>query len=156
LLYLLLRRRFGRLPSLLAAGACVSLPPLRYWAEMPQTDSFAVAVEALALLAAMLALERGRRWYPFFLVSMFLLAFTRDASAIVLIALAWVALRTRSRSSYALVAGAAAATAVPPLVFGAPLRVSLAYMFDNFYVPADTSWRFVLSQYPKGFRRVEI
>lgn len=156
LLYLLLRLRFGRLPSVLAAAACVSLPPLRYWAEMPQTDSFAVAMEALALLAAMLALERGRRWYPFFLLSMLLLAFTRDASAIVLIAVAWLALRTRSRRSYGLVAGAAAATAVPPLVFGAPLRVSLAYMFDNFYIPADTSWGFVLGQYPKGFRRVEI
>jgi hypothetical protein len=156
LLYLLLRLRFTRLPSLLAAAACVVLPPLRYWAEMPQTDSFAVAMEALALLAAMLALERGRRWYPFFLASMFLLAFTRDASAIVLIALVWMAVRTRRRRSYALVAGAAVATAVPPLAFGAPLRVSLAYMFDNFYIPHDTSWGFVLGQYPKGFRRVEI
>jgi len=156
LLYLLLRLRFGRLPSLLAPAACVALPPLRYWAEMPQTDSFAVAMEALALLAAMLALDRGRRWYPFFLLSMLLLAFTRDASAIVLVAVAWLALRTRSRRSYALVAGAAATTALPPLLFGAPLRVSLAYMFDNFYVPNDTSWRFVLGQYPKGFRRVEI
>src|SRR5262249_24151598 len=73
LLCLLLRLRFDRLPSLLAAGACVALPPLRYWAEMPQTDSFAVAIEALALLAVMLALERGRRWYAFFLASMFLL-----------------------------------------------------------------------------------
>jgi hypothetical protein len=156
LLYLLLRLRFGRLPSLLAAAACVSLPPLRYWAEMPQTDSFAVAMEALALLAAMLALERGRRWYPFFLASMFLLAFTRDASAIVLVALAWVAFRTRSRRSYALVAGAAAATALPPLIFGAPLQVQLAYMFRDFYVPDDTSWGYVLRQFPKGFRRVEI
>jgi hypothetical protein len=156
LLYLLLRRRFGRLPSVLAAGACVALPPLRYWAEMPQTDSFAVAMEALALLAAMLALERGRRWYPFFLLSMLLLAFTRDASAIVLVAVAWLALRTRSTRSYVLVAGAAVATALPPLFFGAPLRVSLAYMFDNFYIPSDTSWGFVLGQYPKGFRRVEI
>ena len=156
LLYLLLRLRFGRLPSVLAAAACVALPPLRYWAEMPQTDSFAVAMEALALLAAMLALDRGKRWYPFFLLSMLVLAFTRDASAIVLVAVAWLAFRTRSRRSYALVAGAAVTTALAPLLFGAPLRVQLAYMFDDFYVPNDTSWGFILGQYPKGFRRVEI
>jgi hypothetical protein len=156
LLYFLLRRRFGRLPSALAAGACVSLPPLRYWGEMPQTDSFAVAMEALALLAAMLALDRGRRWLAFFLLSMFLLAFTRDASGIVLVAVAWVAWRLRTRLSYALVAGAAVTTAVPPLIFGAPLRVQLAYMFGNFYIPTDTSWSYILGEYPHGLRRVQI
>jgi hypothetical protein len=155
-LYLLLRRRFGRVASVLAAGACVALPPLSYWGEMPQTDSFAVAMEALALLAAMLALDRGRRWLGFFALSMVLLAFTRDASGIVLVGMAWLAFRLRTRLSYALVALAAAATAAAPLAFGAPLRVQLAYMFDNFYIPDDTSWGYVLRQFPKGFRRVEI
>ncbi len=156
LLYLLLRLRFGRAPSALAAAACVALPPLRYWGEMPQTDSFAVAMEALALLAAALALDRGRRWLPFFLLSMVLLAFTRDASGILLVGAAWVAFRIRTRLSYALVGCAAVTTAIPPLIFGAPLRVQLAYMFDNFYVPTDTSWRFILGQYPHGLRRVQI
>jgi hypothetical protein len=156
LLYGLARLRLPRAPSLLAAAACVSLPPLRYWAEQPQTDSFAVAVEAAALMAAVLALDRGRRWLlPWFLVVL-LLSFTRDASAIVVAGVAWVALRTRTRGSVEVLVTGVVAALPPLLLFGAPLRNAMAYTFSDFTVPTDTSWSFILENYPKGVRRVQI
>ncbi len=156
LLYALLRRRFNPLCSLVASAVCVALPPLRYWAEQPQTDSFAVAVEALALLLAVLALERGGRWLlPWFLVVL-VLGLTRDASVIVVAAVAWVAVRERTRRSVA-VLGTGVLAALPPLLaFGAPLRVAMAYTFSDFRIPTDASWGFVARNYPKGLRRVQI
>jgi hypothetical protein len=156
LLYALLRRRFGLLPSLAAAAVCLALPPLRYWAEQPQTDSFAVAVEALALLLAALALDRGRRWLLPWALGILVLSFTRDASAIVVAAVAWVALRERTRRAVEVLATGVVAALPPLLLFGAPLRNALAYTFSDFTVPTDTSWSFILENYPKGLRRVQI
>jgi hypothetical protein len=156
LLYALLRCRFTPVWSAVAAAICVSLPPLRYWAEQPQTDSFAVAAEALALLMAVLALERSRRWLLPWFLAVLVLGFTRDASVIVVAAVAWVALRERSRRSLT-VLGLGVLAALPPLLaFGAPLRVAMAYTFSDFRIPLDSSWEFVLRNYPKGVRRVQI
>jgi hypothetical protein len=156
LLYVLLRLRFRPLPSLLAAAACVSLPPLRYWAEQPQTDSFAVAVEALALLLAVLALDRGRRWLLPWALVVLVLGFTRDASAIVVAAVAWVALRERTRRATSVLTTGVIAALPPLLLFGAPLRDAMAYTFNDFRIPSDTSWEFIARNYPKGLRRVQI
>ena len=71
-LFLLLRRRFGALVSAAAALICIGLPSLRFWAAQPLTDSFAVALEALGLLAAVLVLDRGRRWLPLWLAAVLL------------------------------------------------------------------------------------
>jgi hypothetical protein len=156
LLYLILRRRFRPLPSAAAAAVSVALPPLRYWAEQPQTDSFAVAVEALALLMAVLALDRGRRWLLPWALAMLVLGFTRDASAIVVAAVAWVAFRERSRRATRVLAYGVLAALPPLLLFGAPLREAMAYTFNDFRIPSDTSWEFIARNYPKGLRRVQI
>jgi hypothetical protein len=156
LLYVLLRRRFRPLPSVVAAAVCVSLPPLRYWAEQPQTDSFAVAVEALALLTAVLALDKGRRWLLPWFLAVLMLGFTRDASTIVVVAVAWVALRERTRHAATVLVTGVVAALPPLLLFGAPLREAMAYTFNDFRIPTDTSWEFILRNYPKGVRRVQI
>jgi hypothetical protein len=156
LLYALLRRRFGVLSSLAAAAVCVALPALRYWAEQPQTDSLAVAVEALALLLAVLALDRGRRWLLPFAAAVLALGLTRDASFVVVGAIAWVALRERTRRAAELLGVGLLAALPPPLLFGAPLRDAMAYTFSDFRIPADTSWSFIAENYPKGVRRVQI
>jgi hypothetical protein len=156
LLYLLLRCRFRALESAVAAAICISLPPLRYWAEQPQTDSFAVAVEALALLLAVLGLDRGRRWLLPWALAVLVLGFTRDASAIVVGAMAWVAFRERTRRATSLLACGVLAALPPLLLFGAPLREAMAYTFSDFRIPEDTSWEFILRNYPKGLRRVQI
>ena len=156
LLFLLLRLRFRTVPSALAAGACVLLPPLHYWAEQPQTDSLAVAVEALALLLGVLALDRGRRWLIPWALGVLVLGFTRDASFVVVAGVAWVLLRERTRRA-AWMLGLGVLAALPPLVlFGAPFRTSLGYMFGNFIIPPNTSWGYILENYPKGLRRIQI
>jgi hypothetical protein len=45
--------------------------------------------------------------------------------------------------------GAGLAASLPaPLLFGAPLRDQLAYVIDDFAIPKDTSWGYILSLYP--------
>jgi len=156
LLFLLLRLRFSLLPSLAAAAVCVALPPLRYWAEQPLSDSLAVAVEALAFVCAVLALERGAWWLAPWFATMLALGFTRDTTAVLVAGAAWLALRLRTTRSLVILVLGVLAALPPPLFFGAPLREALAYMFSDFTVPADTSWGFILENYPKGLRRVQI
>jgi hypothetical protein len=54
-----------------------------------------------------------------------------------------------------LVTGAVAALP-PPLAHEVPLKEAMAYTFNDFRIPTDDSWGFVLQNYPKGVRRVQI
>jgi hypothetical protein len=103
----------------------------------------------LCLLVAIRALDRRRSWLwiPLWAGSVLLLAFTRDAAAIVVAAAVLVALAQRTRRALA-VAGTAILAALPaPLLFGAPLRETLAFTFSGNDVPKDASWSFVLHNY---------
>ena len=154
LAYLLLRRRFAVLVSLAAALVCIALPSLRFWAAQPLVDTFAVALETAGLLAAVLVLERGRRWLPVWVLTMLALAFTKDATIVLVAAAGWVALRRRTGRAMALVATGVAASVPPALAFGAPLQRSLASVVSGFQVPQDTSWGFIARHYPDALRGV--
>ena len=154
LLFLLLRRRFGRLVSVLAALACIALPSLRFWSAQPLTDSFAVALEALGLLAAVLVLDRSSRWLMLWAATVLALGFTRDATVVLVVAAAWVAFTERTRrATWLLVTGVAAALPAP-LLFGAPLQRSLALVVSGFDVPDDTGWGFIVRHYPGALWRL--
>ena len=135
MVFLLLRRRFGALVSAAAALVCIGLPSLRFWSAQPLTDSFAVALEALGLLAAVLVLDRGRRWLPLWFAAVLLLAFTRDATIVLVGAAAWVAVTQRSKRAVALLVTGVVAAVPAPLIFGAPLQRSLALVVSGFQVP---------------------
>ncbi len=154
LVFLLLRRRFGAVVSVAAALVCIGLPSLRFWSAQPLTDSFAVALEALGLLAAVLVLDRGRRWLLLWCAAVLALAFTRDATFVLVAAAAWVALTRRSRTAVELLLTGVVAALPAPLLFGAPLQRSLAFVVSGYDVSADTSWSFVLDRYPGALWRV--
>jgi hypothetical protein len=151
-IFALLRQRFGRVPSVTAAAAILLLPPFRQWADYPLTDSWGVAIEALALLAAVLVVDRGRRWLPLWFGSMLLLSLTRDATLVVLAAVAWLALRERSRRALGLLVVGALAAAPVPLHFGPPFRVALAYDLNGSWPASHPTWSFVLDHYWKPLR----
>lgn len=151
-LFGLLRRRFPVGVSLLAAIACMLLPSLYRWSFGQFVDSWGVLLESLGLLALVLVADRGLRWLPLWVASMLALSVTRDATMILGIAAAWVAIAqwrdagTRSRNAWILVTGAVAA--LPALLLGgAPVRENLAYIIDGYNVPHDSSWAFVIDGY---------
>lgn len=154
-LYLLLRRRFTAPVSFAAAAVCVLLPAFRNWASQPLSDSFGVLLETAALAGAVLVLDRGLRWLPLWVVAVAALAFTKDAAIIVCAAAAWVALVQPSRRAVALVATGIIAALPAPLIFGAPLRVAMAYTFNDFRPVADPSWSFVAHHYLSSLHSVE-
>ena len=80
------------------------------------------------------------------------LSLTRDSTAILGLAAVWLAVRERTRISYALVAVGAAVSLPSPLILGAPLREAMAYTFANFYRPADASWHWVAGHYWDTFK----
>jgi len=152
-LFLLLRRRFSISVSVLGALACMLLPPLYRWSFGQFVDSWGVLLESLGLLALVLVCDRGLRWLPLWIGSMLLLSITRDATMILGLAAAWIAvaqLRDRAtwpRNAWILLSGAAAA--LPALLLGgAPVRDNLAYIFAGYNVPTDTSWGHIVSGYP--------
>jgi hypothetical protein len=152
-LFLLLRRRFSVATSGLAAVACLMLPPLYRWSFGQFVDSWGVLLEALGLLALVLVSDRGLRWLPLWVGAMLALSITRDATMILGIAAIWLAVgqwrwpEARVRNAWLLVSGAAAA--LPALAIGgAPVRENLAYIFNGYNVPMDSSWDFVIDGYP--------
>jgi hypothetical protein len=149
-LYLLLRLFFPIWIALLAAGLCLLLQPLRYWAGLPLTDSFGVAVECLALAAGVLVLTRGARWLPLWILSCLVLSFTRDASVIAVTGAVAVSLWKPTRRSVLLALTGIAASLPAPLAFGAPLRQSIAYTLNGFTPPANPTWDFVSHHYLSG------
>ena len=151
-IFALLRRRFGRVVSATAASGILLVPPFRQWSGYPLTDSWGVAMEAVALLAAVLVLDRGRRWLPLWAASMLALAFTRDATLVALAGIAWLAVRERSCRALELLVVGAAAAAPALLLFGPPFRVALAYDLNGSWPPEHPTWSFILHHYPDRLR----
>lgn len=148
LLYLLLRRRFGTLVSVLVTAATLLLPPLRLVASNGLTDSLGLTLLIAALLCASLVLERGRRWLWAWVAVILLLSFTRDLTLVLLVTAAWLALRLRTPTSYLLLGSGFLASLPAPLLAGAPFRENLAYVIDDYAIPTDSSWGYVIDRYP--------
>lgn len=146
--FCLLLLRFRRAIAAAVALATVFLPPLVDHSSFPLTDSWGLALEASAFAAAILTLDRGRRWLPLWIGAILLLAFTRDSTWIPILAIGWCALRQRSRDELWLF-GTGVAAALPALVlFPVPVRSLLALLVNGSEIPEDTSWGFIISRYP--------
>ena len=148
LVFLLLRLRFDRRVSFGVAALVLVLPAFRYWSAQPLSDSGGVAALTAALIAAVLVLDRGLRWLPLWVLAVVTLAFTRDASLILVGSTAWVALRFRTREAVWLAVSGLLAAVPPFLAFGAPLRDAMAYTLGGFDIPRDTSWGAIADRYP--------
>lgn len=151
-LYALARLRFGVAASAAAAALVTLLPQYRAAALSPLTDSWGVALEALALLVAVRFRPGARLWSAAWPAVMLLLAFTRENAAVVALALLLVGVR--SRRALALGATGAVIAAVPSLVFGVHYRVLLAYTLDDSRVPPSTSTHWILDHYGHGIHRM--
>jgi hypothetical protein len=157
-LFLLLRRRFPPGLSAAIAVACTLAPPAYKWSLGMRVDSWGLMLETLGLLAAVLVKDLGRRWLILWVATLAALSFTRDASVILLPAVAWLLFVERRdpearRTNLALL-GTGIAAALPAFILGgAPLRVQLAYVISGFNIPDHTSWSFVASNYPEQLWR---
>ena len=148
--YALIGLRFSPWIAGAVSLGTLALGPLRYWSLLPLTDSFGVALEGAALASALLALRRPRPWLAVFAPAMLALSFTRDATVVVVAGLAWVAFRTRTRTSLAVLGTGVAASLPAPLLFGAPTREILAYTLNGFQPPPNPSWGFIRSHWLTG------
>jgi hypothetical protein len=147
LLYALLRRRFSVATSVVVTGICLWLPPVRWYAFQPMTDSWGLALLLAALLAAGLVIERGSRWLSLWIAMIALLAITRDETIVAGVAAAWLAVGLRTRRAASLAITGLAVTLAFPLLVGASWRENLAYIENDFRRPHDTSWSYVLGHY---------
>lgn len=143
---LLLRFRIA-VAAMVAVGAAL-LPPLTHHSSFPLTDSWGLALEIVALGAAILALERGLSWLPLWIGAIALLAFTRDSMWIPILAVGWCALRSRSRTPVTLFATGVAAALPALLLFSTPVRDLLALLVNDSEPSSDTSVGFIASHYP--------
>jgi hypothetical protein len=145
---LLLRFRLA-IAAVVAVGAAF-LPPLVHHASFPLTDSWGLALEIVAFAAALLTLDRGRRWLLLWVATIVVLSFVRDSTWIPVLAAGWCALRFRTRESVSLFATGVAAALPALLVFTTPARDLLALLVNHSQVPSDPSWGFVVSHYPRA------
>ena len=143
---LLLRYRITLAATVAAAAAL--LPPLTHHSSFPLTDSWGLALEIVALGAAILALERGLGWLPLWIGAIGLLAFTRDSMWIPILAVGWLALRSRSRVPVTLFATGIAAALPALLLFTTPVRELLALLVNDSEPSSDTSLGFIAGHYP--------
>jgi hypothetical protein len=147
-LFGLLLLRFRVAVATVVTLATIFLPPLIKNSGIPLTDSWGLALELVALGAAMLTLDRGLRWLPLWVVSIGVLAFTRDSTWIPLLAAGWCAVRYRTRVPVALFASGIAAALPALLLFRTPVRDLLALLVNNSEPSSDTSWSFIARHYP--------
>lgn len=147
-LFGLLLLRFRLVVATAVTAAAALLPPLTNHSSFPLTDSWGLALQIVALGAAMLALDRGLGWLPLWIAAIALLAFTRDSTWIPILAVGWCALRARSRVPVTLFATGVAAALPALLLFSAPVRDLLALLVNDSEPSADTSWGFIASNYP--------
>jgi hypothetical protein len=111
-----------------------------------------VAALALAFAAASWALQGKRARLVLWAASVLLLSFTRDTAVIAVAGALWLALAQRSRRAVAL-AGTAIVAALPALLlFGAPLRQTMAFTFGENTIPTDTSWHSIFHHYGSYLR----
>lgn len=156
-LFLLLASRFPIVPSVVAMGLCLALGPTRDWGLRPMTDSWGLALSAIAILASLVVLAHSRRWLPLWIAAMLALSFTRDLALIPLAGLAWLIYRNRDpgRRSSALVMILTGILATIPayLLFGAALRSTLAFQINDFEIPsaAHSTWGYIATHYPSLF-----
>lgn len=145
---LLLRFRVA-IAAAVTLGA-IFLPPLVDHSSYPLSDSWGLALETVALGAAILALDRGLRWLPLWIAAIALLAITRDSTWIPVLAAGWCAFRYRSRVPVTLFATGILA-ALPALVlFRTPVRELLALLVNESEPSGDTSWWFIARHYPEA------
>ena len=150
LLFGLLLLRFRIAIAAAVTVATIFLPPLTLHSSFPITDSWGLAFEIAAFGAALLALERGMRWVPLWIVAIAMLGFTRDSVWIPILAVGWYAFRHRSRVPVTLFATGVVAALPALLLFSTPVRDLLAMLVNNSLVPADTSWWFIIRHYPEA------
>ena len=143
---LLLRFRLAIAAAVTIATAF--LPALVHHSSFPLTDSWGLALEASAFAAAILTLDRGRRWLPLWIASILVLAFTRDSTWIPIVAVGWCAWRLRSRDALWLFGSGVAAALPAVLFFGAPVQRLLALLVNDNDLPRDTSWSYIAGHYP--------
>ena len=151
-LFLLLRRRFPPGVSALLAIACTLAPPVYKWSLGMRVDSWGLFLEALGLLAAVLVKDLGRRWLVLWVAAIAALSITRDATAILLPAVAWLLFVERrdpeARKTNLALLGSGIAAALPAfLLGGTPVRDQLAYVITGYNIPDDTSWGFIFAHY---------
>jgi len=147
LVYGLARRRFSSWVAFAAGVFALWFPPLREWAGHPLTDTMGVAVMALTFSAGAWSLQGRRSRILVWAASVLLLSFTRDTAVIAVAGAIWLALAQRSRRTVALAATAIVSAAPALLLFGAPLRQTMAFTFSDNKVPSDTSWHYIFDQY---------
>lgn len=157
-LFLLLRRRFPPGVSAVVAVACTLAPPAYKWSLGMRVDSWGLMLEALGMLAAVLVKDLGRRWLILWVATIAALSITRDATLILLPAVAWLLFVERddseARKTNLALLGTGIAAALPAfIVGGAPLRVQLAYVISGFNIPDHDSWGFVIANYPEQLWR---
>lgn len=149
-LFLLLLLRFRLAIAAAVTTATVFLPPLVHHAAYPLTDTWGLTLEIGALIAALLALERGLRWLPLWAVLIGVLALTRDSTWIPILGVGWLAFRLRTREPVLLFVTGIAAALPALLLFKTPVRELLALLVNESEPSADTSWGFILGHYPEA------
>jgi hypothetical protein len=149
----LLASRFGLIATLPAALLCLDLGPVRDWATRPMTDSWGLVFAVGAVLAALLVLRRGKPWLLAWVAMMAALSFTRDLALAPLAAVLWLGFRRPDRESrrtaLIMIVSGAIVTIPAYVLFGAPLRLTLASVIDNFRdpTPAHATWSYVAHHY---------
>jgi hypothetical protein len=101
-----------------------------------------------AFSAAILAFDRGLRWLPLWIGALAVLAFTRDTTWIPILAVGWCALRYRSRVPVTLFLTGVAAAVPAVVLYETPVRDLLALLVNGSEPSRDTSWGFILGNYP--------
>ena len=154
LVFLLLRRRFDTWISASVAVFCSVLPPEFFVGPVPSTDMLALSLLIAGFLLAWQTWHRGLRWLPAWIAVMLALSFTRDTTVVLIAAVAWLALRARSRRAVVILATGILASLPAPLLFRAPLRDNLAYTLADYRIPTDASWGAILRAYPHRIETV--
>ncbi len=147
-IFLVLLLRFRLLVAGGVAALTALLPALVHHSSYPLTDSWGVTLEVIALAAAVLTLERGRRWLLLWAAAILLLSFTRDSMWIPVLAGVWCAIRYRNRISLALAGTGIAAMLPAALLFTIPMRELIAFNVVGHDVARDTSWGYIARHYP--------
>jgi hypothetical protein len=145
----LLLLRF-RLPIAALGGlATALLPALSFHSSFPLTDSWGLALEAVAIGSALLVLQRSRRWLIPWALAIAVLSITRDSQLVLVLAAAGLAVFTRTRASYWLLATGALAALPAMLAITVPMRELLAQMLTADLQPRpDASWGTIIADYP--------
>jgi hypothetical protein len=147
-IFALLLLRFSLPVATGAALITALLPALTDNAPLPHTDTAGLGVLVLALLAGVLAFQRGLRWLPAWVAAIAVLSFTRDSTWVPILAAAWCALAWRSRTGVWLAVSGIAAALPAALLFPVPLRELMAFAMSDFTPTPDATWGYILGRYP--------